>query len=93
MNEYVFIDKVCELFQLDVDKLLSNCRKGIYPDVRKMLMFKLKKDYKMNQKQIAELTKKSNHSVVSTSIKKHLDFMKYDKKYKEMFNSLEINNL
>lgn len=86
MDVNQFIDNVCFFYNLDLDKLKSNYKKGVYADVRKMIAFKLFYKYNLKQSEIAVILNKASHSSVSISIRKHISNIEYDKKYRELFN-------
>lgn len=88
MDADLFVDKICKLNSLDVDKLKSNNRQSPYQDIRRVVIFVLNEKYLMIPNRIKEYMNKKSHSSILKSLQVHNDLMKFNKKYRELY---EVN--
>ena len=88
MDIDIFIDDFCKCNNLDLDKLKSNHRKTPYQDYRRILIFILHNTYELKLNEIAIILNKKNHTVIWHSLRRHSDYMKFDKQYRKRYLDL-----
>lgn len=85
MEKDKFIDEICRANNLDVDKLKSNHRKPPYQDIRRIAIYALNDKFDMIPNRIKEFMNKKSHSSVIKSIQVHEDLIRFNKKYRELY--------
>lgn len=90
MDKNTFIDIFCKENNLDLDKLKSNYRSVLYADFRRIFIYLLRDKYAMTVIEIRDFMNKKSHSSIIKSIEVHENYVKFDKKYRQLFDNQEV---
>lgn len=87
MDIEIFINNVCKLKELDVDKLMSSHKVEPYNIVRKSIIAVLRHREGLTQKSIAYEVNRTREAVC-IALQVHENYMKFNKQYKEVYKSI-----
>ena len=78
---------ICDYYNIDVEMISSTSRKQPIPYIKKVISYMAQKHFSATQQSLANYFGYKNHSVVSLSIKNHIDQMDFSPKLdKEMID-------